>query len=404
VTRKTTPEEYDAWLEQDGRGFVALEPYVNSQTPILHKCPAGHEWRPSPTNIKAGKGCLHCAREQRFAAQTYSSEEYQDQLDAAGTGLTLVGEYLGDKTKLNHRCENGHDWFAAPTNVKRGTPCPECSGNKKGKWTLDALKADALLYDTIKAWRENSPSAYSTAKNKKLLPECTAHMQRLKKDNGYWTFERVFEDALQYQSRVDWEKGSPSGYNIALQNGWVASCCGHMLAPRSKQWSAEEYFAWAEENLPKIAVIGDYVCAKTAIKHRCHQCKYEWDATPDNIKNRGTGCPKCADYGFNPGKDGVLYIAEHRLKRGGIRVNVGITNNSFERRYTKADLSTVLRVHTIKGAGHFIADLVRTVLEAFAKCIDPAGLGLQKKVGTKECLKADFDEVVELALDAVGKG
>ena len=53
---------YQDRLKKDGRGFVALEPYLNSYTPILHQCKNGHIWKAQPASIINAKcGCPSCS-------------------------------------------------------------------------------------------------------------------------------------------------------------------------------------------------------------------------------------------------------------------------------------------------------------------------------------------------------
>lgn len=58
--------------------------------------------------------------------------------------------------------------------------------NKSLKWTFDALKASANKYQSLKEWRINQPSAYSTASQKKILPELTKHMKSGRPVYNYW--------------------------------------------------------------------------------------------------------------------------------------------------------------------------------------------------------------------------
>ena len=49
--------------------------------------------------------------------------EYVAQVDALGKGITVVGEYAGDKKAIKHRCTEGHEWDGMPTNILRGAKC-----------------------------------------------------------------------------------------------------------------------------------------------------------------------------------------------------------------------------------------------------------------------------------------
>ena len=42
-----------------------------------------------------------------------------------------------------------------------------------------------------------------------------------KKPNGYWTYERCYEEAQKYESRGEYARGSHSAYNSANKNKWL---------------------------------------------------------------------------------------------------------------------------------------------------------------------------------------
>ena len=42
-----------------------------------------------------------------------------------------------------------------------------------------------------------------------------------------------------------------------------------------------------------LVLIGDYINAATKTTFRCDK-GHEWEASPDNVMNAGTGCPICA--------------------------------------------------------------------------------------------------------------
>ena len=98
-----------------------------------------------------------------------------------------------------------------------------------GHWTLESLRSDAQKYLTKGAWREASPSAYVTAKQKGLLTECCGHMLELKKPNGYWTKTRCVASAKQFSTIQSWALGDPPAYDAAKRSGWVDDASAHMV-------------------------------------------------------------------------------------------------------------------------------------------------------------------------------
>ncbi|MDO9537231.1 MAG: zinc-ribbon domain-containing protein, partial [Thermoplasmata archaeon] len=49
-------------------------------------------------------------------------------------GKCLSTEYVNALTKLRWRCKNGHEWEARPNNIKYGRWCPICGNAKKGRY------------------------------------------------------------------------------------------------------------------------------------------------------------------------------------------------------------------------------------------------------------------------------
>ncbi len=50
----------------------------------------------------------------------------------------------------------------------------------------------------------------------------------MNKVKGYWTFDKVKEEASKYKVRNDFNKGSKSAYLAAYRNGWIDDVCSHM--------------------------------------------------------------------------------------------------------------------------------------------------------------------------------
>ncbi len=156
---------------------------------------------------------------------------------------------------------------------------------RRSSWTLERCKLSAKVYKTRSAWRIGAPSAYRAAKKYGWLQSCCAHMEYLKKPNGYWTEDKCLQDARQYLARSEWEKNSPSAYQRALKSGWLKKCSAHMKRPKvhNKKWtekeilnSAAKYSArsqWAARELGAYIAarrlgILDEACAHMSNGHR----------------------------------------------------------------------------------------------------------------------------------------
>jgi hypothetical protein len=82
---------------------VALEPYVNNCTKILHQCPEGHQWSAIPANIKRGRGCPDCS-ETATDANVFYIWENADDAGVYKVGITserCADKRIGHCTRLN---------------------------------------------------------------------------------------------------------------------------------------------------------------------------------------------------------------------------------------------------------------------------------------------------------------
>ncbi len=97
------------------------------------------------------------------------------------------------------------------------------------KWDLESCKARAKLYETRTEWRKSCAS-YHAAQKMGWLDYCCVHMGKRaprKATTLKWTREVCQSDALRFNTRTEWQRGS-SGYQAARRKGWLEECCKHM--------------------------------------------------------------------------------------------------------------------------------------------------------------------------------
>lgn len=96
----------------------------------------------------------------------------------------------------------------------------------KIKWTLESCLQDAIKYNTKIDWIKSSPSAYKKSRENGWLEECCKHMKPARTRP---TKEECIKDALKYNSHNEWMKNSSKYYNCAREYKWMNCCCEHML-------------------------------------------------------------------------------------------------------------------------------------------------------------------------------
>lgn len=96
-------------------------------------------------------------------------------------------------------------------------------------WTFDRCQEEALKYETKSAFERGTRGAYNAARKKDWLDQICGHMLDVYKPRGHWTFERCQAEALKYETRKSFELGTISAYQTARRNGWLDQICTHMV-------------------------------------------------------------------------------------------------------------------------------------------------------------------------------
>lgn len=98
----------------------------------------------------------------------------------------------------------------------------------RSKWTKEECAEEAKKYISRVEFQKGSKGAYQRAINMRWLDEICSHMQSPIRGSGYWTKERVIEEARKYKTRGDFISGSRMANIAARKNGWMEEACSHM--------------------------------------------------------------------------------------------------------------------------------------------------------------------------------
>lgn len=125
---KKTTQEYIDELSIINSDIEVLEEYINSTTPIAHRCKIdGNIWNISPANVLNGRGCPICKAILLSNIFKKTHQQYIEELSVANPDIEAIGEYINAKTPILHRCKiDGHKWMIAPSNILSGQGCPVC--------------------------------------------------------------------------------------------------------------------------------------------------------------------------------------------------------------------------------------------------------------------------------------
>ena len=90
----------------------------------------------------------------------------------------------------------------------------------KGIWSEKKCYEEALKYDTKIGFKKGSQSAYNKSIRKGWFKQYT-WLKESKKPDGYWTYDRLKEEASKYNSRNSFRLNSHSAYNISVKQKFL---------------------------------------------------------------------------------------------------------------------------------------------------------------------------------------
>lgn len=114
------------------------------------------------------------------------------------------------------------------------------------KYTEEMTINDIKKYTKLTDFRNNSKQAYTwILRNKRL--DLISHLERIKR----WMIkENVQKEALKYQTRNEFGKGSSGAYISAIKYGWLDEVCSHMT---SKVKVNGKMVKWTKERVLEVA-------------------------------------------------------------------------------------------------------------------------------------------------------
>lgn len=121
-------------------------------------------------------------------------------------------------------------------------------GGGRVKWTKEKCQEESLKYNNVKEYKKNSNS-YRAAVRNKWLDDICSHMSRTKKNFNYWIKDRCAQKALLCKSKFEFQKLFPGGYSASKKNMWLEDICTHMEIKKIKP---KGY--WTKENCHKEAI------------------------------------------------------------------------------------------------------------------------------------------------------
>lgn len=103
----------------------------------------------------------------------------------------------------------------------------------KNKWTFEQLKYLASVCSSRSELQRTNMKAYKVAAKRGILDEIFSHLPKINqfKDKNHrfkWSDKKLEEEALKYNSRIDFFEKSGSAYSIAANRNMLDRICSHM--------------------------------------------------------------------------------------------------------------------------------------------------------------------------------
>ena len=157
-----------------------------------------------------------------------------------------------------------------------------------GVWTKEAVLADAQRFKTRAEWNSCSPVSLNIAYKNGWVEEAVAHMTKTQMPKGYWTKDRVLEDAKKYASKVLWNHGNASAYQTAIAMGWFAEATADMTRPKSTRLHPKGY--WTKdrvlEDAKKFVTTKDWRAANRLAYRHASDKGWFAEATAHMVKRK----------------------------------------------------------------------------------------------------------------------
>lgn len=99
--------------------------------------------------------------------------------------------------------------------------------NKKGYWNEELILERSKKYKTRVDFWGKEKAAYRAAQRLGILDKVCSHMVK-PEQHRYWTKQRIFERAKQYNKKVKFQIESPGAYKAARKFRILKEICAHM--------------------------------------------------------------------------------------------------------------------------------------------------------------------------------
>jgi hypothetical protein len=212
------------------------------------------------------------------------------EISALADGWDSTSISAGSNKMKSWKCQHQHSWQAPVYSLTAGTRCPTCAGQQLQKGFNDLASTHPLVGAQAFGWDPTAVNASNKEKRNWICPE------------GH-----IFQASILNRTYKGDQCGVCSGRQVL--KGFNDLLTTHpKLAAEASGWD------------PATVVAG----SNKLQWWRCSE-GHRWRAKPNSRTGRHkTGCPTCANSGFDPNDRGYLYFLSHQNWE---MLQIGITND-----------------------------------------------------------------------------
>jgi len=306
----THPEIAAEWDHEANAPLTPTEIVSGSEKKVFWRCKKGHSHPSIPYNRLKGSGCTVCSGQIvqiGFNDLGTTRPDIAKEWDYTKNGETTPKQVTARSNKKFHwLCEEGHSYLATTAARSAAKGCPYCAGQKVLVGFNDLPTSHPEL---AKRWdyAKNAPATpeqFSMGSNKKFYWVCEKGHSHLAGINGkargngcpicadqqvlagYNDLETLFPEIA---AEWDYKKNSPVTPSDTLRG-----------TARKYYWLCGSGHSFQQSNLSRTG--------------------------------GGQGCPRCAKYGYDATRPGILYFIKNEKLQAR---KIGITNRETGVRYDR---------------------------------------------------------------------
>ena len=146
-------------------GWDASSVLPRSNKKLLWECVKGHQWKESPSNRAAGRGCPYCSS-HRVLPGFNDLATTHPKIAALAHNWDPTAFTAFSSSKKSWICELQHLWNSTVKNITNGRRCPFCSGHRVLVGFNDLSTTNPDIAASAEGWDPATLTAFSNAKRK----------------------------------------------------------------------------------------------------------------------------------------------------------------------------------------------------------------------------------------------